>query len=384
MTANDVLHAWWVPDFAVKKDAIPGFIEIDRLVDVFSKLVDRSAVYKRDVIISLEDPEKIKQLLEQNPINAWVSERALRGGPYFNYNEGRFETVFDIPDNAREKFQEIVREIIEWRLAQYQARSSESDANQDSIVCKVSHSQGKPLLFLPERSSRKDIPFGWTPVVIDGETHEANFVKIAVNVVRKEGSDSNVLPSILRKWFGPDVGRPGTNFKVFFESTSEGYTLAPFGNFTPRTDVELWHQYSREEIPSLFGYEFNTGAWNQGIIVKENNMFLLVTLEKEDLDRDHQYNDKFLGNNLFQWESQNRNTQASNRGQMLKFHKEKEINIHLFIRRNKRAAGGSASPFIYCGKIDFVDWEGERPIKVQWHLNEPVPERLREVLKVPL
>lgn len=26
MTANDVIHAWWVPDLAVKKDAIPGFI----------------------------------------------------------------------------------------------------------------------------------------------------------------------------------------------------------------------------------------------------------------------------------------------------------------------------------------------------------------------
>jgi cytochrome c oxidase subunit 2 len=26
ITANDVLHAWWVPDFAVKKDAIPGYI----------------------------------------------------------------------------------------------------------------------------------------------------------------------------------------------------------------------------------------------------------------------------------------------------------------------------------------------------------------------
>jgi cytochrome c oxidase subunit 2 len=26
LTSNDVLHAWWVPDFAVKKDAIPGFI----------------------------------------------------------------------------------------------------------------------------------------------------------------------------------------------------------------------------------------------------------------------------------------------------------------------------------------------------------------------
>jgi cytochrome c oxidase subunit 2 len=26
ITANDVLHAWWMPAFAVKKDAIPGFI----------------------------------------------------------------------------------------------------------------------------------------------------------------------------------------------------------------------------------------------------------------------------------------------------------------------------------------------------------------------
>ncbi len=26
ITSNDVLHSWWVPDFAIKKDAIPGFI----------------------------------------------------------------------------------------------------------------------------------------------------------------------------------------------------------------------------------------------------------------------------------------------------------------------------------------------------------------------
>lgn len=26
MTSNDVIHSWWVPDFAVKQDAIPGFI----------------------------------------------------------------------------------------------------------------------------------------------------------------------------------------------------------------------------------------------------------------------------------------------------------------------------------------------------------------------
>ncbi len=26
LTSNDVIHAWWVPDFALKRDAIPGFI----------------------------------------------------------------------------------------------------------------------------------------------------------------------------------------------------------------------------------------------------------------------------------------------------------------------------------------------------------------------
>ncbi len=26
LTANDVIHAWWVPDLAVKKDAVPGFV----------------------------------------------------------------------------------------------------------------------------------------------------------------------------------------------------------------------------------------------------------------------------------------------------------------------------------------------------------------------
>jgi cytochrome c oxidase subunit 2 len=26
LTGNDVIHSWWMPDFAVKKDAIPGFI----------------------------------------------------------------------------------------------------------------------------------------------------------------------------------------------------------------------------------------------------------------------------------------------------------------------------------------------------------------------
>lgn len=40
VTANDVLHAWWVPAFAVKKDAIPGFIN-----EVWAR-IDEPGVYR--------------------------------------------------------------------------------------------------------------------------------------------------------------------------------------------------------------------------------------------------------------------------------------------------------------------------------------------------
>ena len=40
VTANDVIHAWWVPAFAVKKDAIPGFVN-----EVWAR-VDEPGVYR--------------------------------------------------------------------------------------------------------------------------------------------------------------------------------------------------------------------------------------------------------------------------------------------------------------------------------------------------
>ena len=40
LTANDVLHAWWVPDLAVKKDAVPGFVR-----EMWTK-IDEPGVYR--------------------------------------------------------------------------------------------------------------------------------------------------------------------------------------------------------------------------------------------------------------------------------------------------------------------------------------------------
>jgi len=40
LTSHDVLHAWWVPDLAVKKDAVPGFVR-----EIWAK-IDEPGVYR--------------------------------------------------------------------------------------------------------------------------------------------------------------------------------------------------------------------------------------------------------------------------------------------------------------------------------------------------
>ena len=71
------------------------------------------------------------------------------------------------------------------------------------------------------------MPEGWTNVVVGGERHTANFVKEYVNVLRREGEQPNVLADVLRSWFGPNAGRPGTRFAVRFEPHEDGYEVRP-------------------------------------------------------------------------------------------------------------------------------------------------------------
>ncbi len=79
------------------------------------------------------------------------------------------------------------------------------------------------------RTARKiaGIPYGWTDVLIDGQPHEAKFAKQFVNVLRVAGSEENVLAEVLRNWFGPNAGMPGTRFEVALVSTENTYTMVP-------------------------------------------------------------------------------------------------------------------------------------------------------------
>lgn len=73
LTAADVLHAWWVPQLAIKKDAIPGFIN-----EMWTK-IDKPGTYRGQCAeLCGKDhgfmPIVVKAVSEED-FNAWVKEQ---------------------------------------------------------------------------------------------------------------------------------------------------------------------------------------------------------------------------------------------------------------------------------------------------------------------
>jgi len=79
ITANDVIHSWWMPDFAIKQDAIPGFINTAWTV------VDEPGIYRGNCTELCGKnhgfmPVVVK-VVSQDEYDAWVQgkkEKALK------------------------------------------------------------------------------------------------------------------------------------------------------------------------------------------------------------------------------------------------------------------------------------------------------------------
>jgi hypothetical protein len=237
-------------------------------------------------------------------------------------------------------------------------------------------------LFLPDREKAPFIPRGTTKLKADDREYEATFAKIALNVVHEPGMSENRLPQLLTSWFGPDAGQAGTAHRVQFQRDGDVWVMSPLDRASDARQAVPWHHYMREQIPPLFGLTFSTAIWNAGFVKQAGKLFLLATLDKEDLIADHRYEDHFLSPTVFQWQSQNRTTQRSAHGQDIAHHTQRGLSVHLFVRRAKKV-GQRSAPFVYCGEVSFIDWEGDAPITVRWKLPLPVPESLRRSLKVP-
>ncbi|WP_243355799.1 DEAD/DEAH box helicase [Bacillus litorisediminis] len=140
---------------------------------------------------------------------------------------------------------------------------------------------------------------------------------------------------------------------------------------------KLYEQYLMIDAALLSNYrKIHSSFRGSGLLANGNDYFLYIDLHKEeDIKESINYQDKFITQKYFQWQSQNSTTQSSERGKNIIFNKQRGINLHLFIRKYKEI-DGKTEPYIYIGKGNTVDFKGEKPITVTIELENEVPQRI--------
>lgn len=122
ITSKDVIHSWWVPDFGVKKDAIPGFVN-----ETWTS-VDEPGVYRGECAELCGKGHAfmpiVVNVLEKEEYNAWLAEKKVQ--------------VAAIRELTKKTF--TLEELMVAGEAAY---------NRSCASCHMANGEGIPGVFLP-------------------------------------------------------------------------------------------------------------------------------------------------------------------------------------------------------------------------------------------
>ena len=147
--------------------------------------------------------------------------------------------------------------------------------------------------------------------------------------------------------------------------------------------------YTLREIVAAHGRTSKRGALvlpQGGVLWDEATRtdLLFVTLEKSERDYSPttRYADYPISPTLFHWESQNSASPATRTGRRYIEQPERGTNVVLFVRERKRDHRGETLPYHCLGRAHYRSHESERPMKVLWELERPMPGGLYQAGKV--
>jgi superfamily II DNA or RNA helicase/diadenosine tetraphosphate (Ap4A) HIT family hydrolase len=202
--------------------------------------VGQLAATSRDIVLS--DPRLVRDVgdrefpdIAEAPLDAW--KRYWRRWPiahwtepgkrrqWFRLDGERMVPTFRVPDELGDTFDQMASEIVEYRLARYLLKK-QSPSGRDMWTLRVSQANGRPLIWL-NRPANPGLPEGEARFTADGREYVGRFVKIALNVADIPGEPGNALHALLRRWFGPGAGLPGTHHEVVLQRIGGRYTLRP-------------------------------------------------------------------------------------------------------------------------------------------------------------
>lgn len=338
-------------------------------------------------------------------------------GHFFHLHDGAFTLSQPVPAEHRAALAAMVQEIVDYRLAQYEARQAHVFTQPQAaaashgqvstlpsapvqlpffpslkIACghfRQAHSHPHELRPLPARFGALDASRHFIALA-DGHSMEGGDAPIhhGDHLLFEVCGSDHIKPEdepivALERSSAPGqheyllrVLKPGPDGQPVLHALNPAYPDMPLRNDTKPVavlqaqldpwDMRVGQAFMREDIPPLFGTTFNPGSWNVGHVTlpQQNAHVLLVTLNKQGKAQAHRYHDHWIDAHTFHWQTQNSTTPSSKRGQEIIHHQAKGISLHLFVREHSKAAGGKAMPFVYKGRATVMKWEGAGPMGV--------------------
>ncbi|MFN5319762.1 MAG: DUF3427 domain-containing protein, partial [Bacteroidia bacterium] len=152
------------------------------------------------------------------------------------------------------------------------------------------------------------------------------------------------------------------------------------GNLT--SVLRLHGRYTRNQI--LAGLSESTlnrkASSREGSfkIARANAELLFVTLDKSEgsFKPSTMYHDYFISEELFHWQSQNSTSENSSVGQSYINQASLKKEILLFVREATRDENGNTMAFVFCGPLQYIKHEGNKPMNVTWRMAFVPPAEL--------
>lgn len=357
-----------------------------------------------------------QQYWKKNPVDHWTNKSPA----VFQVEEDKFKPVISLGTHQIDSFEEMVQELIDYRLASYEARQSAKEVQFPAENVAPVIPSGTELPYFPSlkiacghfRSSQAEEPEyraigaghgridpnrhfiarasgnsmnGGKRPICDGDyllleqinPNQAGSITgktLAIERLDEAGDTQYLLRTVRKSSVGEYVLEAANadyeDLLVTPELSEQFRTFARLDGIVDPLEMAVGQEILREEIPGLFGAIFNPGNWQSGhVFLKDANAHvLLVTLNKQGKGAEHRYVDHWIDEHTFHWQSQNSTTPQSKRGRELVDHKKLGLSVHLFVRENK-LSNGKAAPFTYFGPVEYQRHEGSEPMSVIFRLS---------------
>jgi superfamily II DNA or RNA helicase len=144
----------------------------------------------------------------------------------------------------------------------------------------------------------------------------------------------------------------------------------------------LHSRYTRDQILSAFKFSsFHKKSSNREGTAEQKELkteilFINLIKSEENFSPTTMYDDYAVNELLFHWQTQN--SARPDRGKGLSYinHKDTEKRILLFVREKAKNQYGNSLGYVFVGEGNLKDYQGSKPMNINWELNEPIPHYL--------